>query len=285
MASDKIDRVMADPKPFTVYGAFFPIAGLCAVVLLASPAANAQRRVSVMSAPVQTRQVVRTAPTPQPTHVVSGAPPMHPVNRRRANALETNRNSFDRRGDRNSVCANSAGLSVQQLLQPVPPFGFNYQYLNAIDTDLAVKAAIDPATQLALSQARRLNCGTVGTGGYVLWGGGYAQPEEMEEEPQDSGPAPAPQVIVVQVPAAAESASKPAAQAEEPPPVPDEGQFVLIKRDGTQLQAAAFTRSDNTVIYITPDGLRRTVLISDLDTDATVRVNGERGMQLQLPSS
>jgi hypothetical protein len=275
---------MAGPKPFTVYGAFFPVGALCAVVmLLGSPTANAQRRVTVMSAPMQSRQVVRIVPAPQPTHVVTGAPPAHPVNRRRANAQETNRNPFDRRGGRNLVCSNNAGLSVQQLLDPVPSYGFNYQHLNAVDTDLAVKATIDPATEIALSQARRFNCGNAGTGGYILWGGGYGAPEEIEEEPQESGPAAPPQIIVVQVPAAAESASKPAeVQAEEPPPLPDEGQFVLVKRDGTQLQATAFTRSDNTIVYITSDGLRRTVLISDLDTDATVRVNGERGMQVQL---
>jgi hypothetical protein len=208
---------------------------------------------------------------------------MHPVNRGHAQVHTASRNSFNRRGNGNLACANSSGLSLQQLLDPVPPFGFNYQYLNAVNGDLAIKAAIDPATELALRQAGRLNCGSVGTGGYVLWGGGgYGVPEETEEGPEDSGASPQPQVIVVQVPAAAQSAARPSAAVQEEAPLPDGGQFVLVMRDGTQLQAAAFTRSSDTIVYITPDGMRRTILISALDTDATVRLNSERGVQLQL---
>jgi hypothetical protein len=170
----------------------------------------------------------------------------------------------------------------------VPPYGFNYQYLNAIDSDLAEKAAIDPATQIALAQARRLNCGAVG-GGYLLYGGGgYVVPEQTEEqsEGEQTGEEPAaqPQVIVVQVPVAAQAAAtKPVAAAEEEPPaLPDLPAFVLVMRDGTQVKATAFTRSANAIVYITPEGERRTALLSDVDTDATVRLNGERGAQLQL---
>jgi hypothetical protein len=273
---------MASRKPFTVHGSFFPtVVLLAAGVLLGSPAADAQRRVIVMSAPVQSRQVVRVAPTAQSAHVISSGPVMHPVNRSHAQVRPAERISPERRGNGNYGCGYGAGLSVQQLLDPVPPYGFNYQYLNAVDGNLNIKAAIDPATQLALSEARRYGCGTVGTGGYVLWGGGYGVPEEVEEDSADSQPAPQPQVIVVQVPAAA--SAQPAAVAEDQaPPLPDEGQFVLVKRDGTQLQAAAFTRSGDAIIYITPDGMRRTISLSDLDTDATIRINGERGTQLQL---
>lgn len=182
------------------------------------------------------------------------------------------------------MCAN--GESVQQLLDPVPPYGFNYQYLNAIDSDLAEKAAIDPATQIALAQARRLNCGAVGTGGYLLYGGGgYVEPEQTEDEPA-AEPDSRPQVIVVQVPVAAQGAAAEeqtsAAAQEAEPALPDVPAFVLVMRDGTQVKATAFTQSGNSIVYITQEGDRRTALLSNLDTEATVRLNGERGAQLQL---
>jgi hypothetical protein len=177
-------------------------------------------------------------------------------------------------------------VPLQQLISPVPPYGFNYQYLNSINSDLALKAAIDPATELELNEARRLNCGGVGTGGYVLFGGGgYAVPEESDQEPEtEAEPASSsqPQVIVVQVPAQQSAPQQPTVTQEEQAPLPDQGQFVLVMRDGSLLQAAAFTRTANEIIYITPEGMRRTILLSNLDTDATVRVNSERGTQLQL---
>jgi hypothetical protein len=270
---------MASPKPVAVRGIFLWLSCLCAGALLCATPVSAQRRAAVMSLPAPSRTVVRMVPAAQPLRTVSSGPVNRRVERPRPQARPGERNLADRRG----AGYGCYGTSALQLLDPVPPYGFNYQYLNSINSDLAIKAAIDPATQLALNQARRYGCAGYGSGGYVLWGGGGYLPEEVEQqEPEDSGPAPEPQVIIVQVPAAA--AAQPAAEAttEDETPLPDQGQFVLVERDGTQLQAAAFTRSDNTIVYITPEGLRRTIMLSDLDTDATIRVNGERGTQLQL---
>ena len=66
-------------------------------------------------------------------------------------------------------------------------------------------------------------------------------------------------------------------------PLPDEGQFTLVLRDGTTIQAVAFTHSNGKIIYISTDGLRLTFADSLLDQDATVRLNLERGTALQLP--
>jgi len=170
----------------------------------------------------------------------------------------------------------------------VPPYGFNYEYLNAINKDLNIKAAIDPATQLALREAARFGCAGVAGGGFILWdGGGYAPVEQVDEQPQEAPPNSQPQVIVVQVPAAAQPAPARAStpsqpQEEQAPPLPDIGQFTLVMRDGTQLKAAAFTRSNDQIIYITPDGMRHTIAVTDLDSEATLRLNSERGSQLQL---
>jgi hypothetical protein len=207
-----------------------------------------------------------------------------PVNRGHAQGRPVVRQQ--RRENGNFACAN--GFSVQQLINPVPEFGFDFHDLQVINSNLAEKAAIDPVTQIRLNEARKLGCGNLGTEGYVLLGGGgYAMPEEVAQESEgDSGNESRPQVIVVQVPAQAQPTQTAARLSPAPqevlPPLPDEVQFVLVTRDGAQVQAAAFTRTPDQIIYITPEGLRRTISRSDLDTDATIRVNSERGTQVQL---
>jgi hypothetical protein len=176
-------------------------------------------------------------------------------------------------------------LSVQDLLNPVPGFGFDFSHLAAINGDLGIKAVIDPATEWRLAVAERLlrdNRGFVG-GGYILDGGGaYVVPQESTDtgEPAAAQPAPQPQIIVVQGQA---SGSQPAAESQPAPaPVPDVGQFTLVLRNGTQVQAVAVTRGNDLIIYITPDGSRRTIAAASLDSDATLRLNQERGTPLNL---
>jgi nucleoid-associated protein YgaU len=183
-----------------------------------------------------------------------------------------------------------APLSVQQLLDPVPGLGFDFSDLAARDSDLGIKAAIDPATQWRLAIAERLLRdnrgfgGFVGTGGYILDGGGvYTEPEESASEPAAAAPTPQPQIIVVQAPAAAnQQGAAPAESQQQQPPLPDVGQFTLVLRDGTKIQAVAFTRKSDTIVYITTDGSRRTLAVADLDSAATQRVNQEHGTPLNL---
>lgn len=181
-----------------------------------------------------------------------------------------------------------SGLTLQQLLDPVPPPGFDYQYLSAIDSDLAIKAFIDPVTELRVAAAERALRATgrfAGSSFYLLGGGGYylpAESDQTEQTLQQESQQPQsqqPQVIVLQQAPAAQ----PAGQAAPEAPLPDVGQFVLVLRNGTRIQAVAFTHSNGNIIYITADGSRRTIAIADLDSDATVRVNEERGTPLQLP--
>jgi hypothetical protein len=56
----------------------------------------------------------------------------------------------------------------------------------------------------------------------------------------------------------------------------------LVLRDGTKIQAVAFTRKSDSIVYITTDGTRRTLALADLDSAATQRVNQERGTPLNL---
>jgi len=287
---------MAIPTPSLVRVAFSLLSLCIAGVLLAISPASAQQHGPVMRAPVQVHQTVRVAPTrPQAAHIISAVPAVRPFdgrttehtqNRTVTRTFPRSRTNGNRSFQNQPGCA--FGTSAQQLLSPVPPYGFNYEYLNAINKDLNIKAAIDPATQLALREAARFGCAGAAGGGFILWdGGGYAPVEQVDEQPQEAPPNSQPQVIVVQVPAAAQPAPARAStpsqpQEEQAPPLPDIGQFTLVMRDGTQLKAAAFTRSNDQIIYITPDGMRHTIAVTDLDSEATLRLNSERGSQLQL---
>lgn len=67
-------------------------------------------------------------------------------------------------------------------------------------------------------------------------------------------------------------------------PIPDVGSFTLVTRGGYRLDAVAFTRSNDRLVYITPDGGRRTIAMRDLDVDSTQRLNQELGTPIELPS-
>jgi hypothetical protein len=154
-----------------------------------------------------------------------------------------------------------------------------------IPGNLGVEAAIDPATQWNLALGERLGKSFPASGFYLLSGGyGYAIPQELPDNEQVAAPAPQqqPQIIVVQQPAAPIQQSVPQTSAQPVPELPDVGQFTLILRNGTEIQAVAFTRMKERIVYITVDGSRHTLAWADLDSDATVRVNQERGTPLQL---
>lgn len=186
-------------------------------------------------------------------------------------------------------------FSLQDLLDLTPNNGFNYQFVNSINQDLPIKAFIDPVTQIEVAQAERLLRSTGGGfgGSYIWGGGGYYYPPEAEggppseEPPQNGEQQPAqgyqPQVIVLQqTPNQQTAQSGPEAPVAEEQ-VPDEGEFTLVLRNGKQIEAIAFTRADDKLVYITPGGGRLSIDAADLDADATVRINQERGTPMQLP--
>lgn len=176
-----------------------------------------------------------------------------------------------------------AGLqaNLSELLNPVPGLGFDYSNLAAINHDLGVRALIDPITQQELALSERLLQLTP-TAPISSWFFAAEPAVMLEQQP--------PQVIIVQQPQPQPPAEQATAEAPpsavpaevEQPPLPDVGQFVLVLRDGTQLQAVAFTRQNDRIVYITTDGRRRSVAIGDLDTAATRDRNDERGTPLQL---
>lgn len=174
------------------------------------------------------------------------------------------------------------GETIQQLLDPVPPPGFDYSYLAGIDQDLALKAFIDPQTEerLALAEQIARTTGGFGGAGYYLLdgGGGYIMPAETASSEQPE-PTQRPEVIVVQAPAqkAAAEAGPQTAQ-----PVPDVGNFTLVLKDGRKIAAMAFTESGGEIVYITPDGDRHTIAASEVNDTATQQLNQDSGKELRF---
>ena len=76
------------------------------------------------------------------------------------------------------------------------------------------------------------------------------------------------------------SASEPQADA----PIPDIGNFILVRRDGRILFASVFSVVGSQLQYVSPEGIRRTLAMSDLDTDATQQMNEARGTTVQFPN-
>ncbi|MGA8143601.1 MAG: hypothetical protein WB987_06915 [Candidatus Acidiferrales bacterium] len=228
-----------------------------------------------------------------------------------------------------SVGANNSGtfgfagdpISVQQLLNPYPGFGFDFEHLNAINRDIDIKAFIDPATQARLAVAERLQRNFSGAGGGVILldgGGAYYAPVDSggdlnadqadapqqgqqpgQQQAQQQGqqqPSQQQPIIIIQQPAGQQPAGQQSAGTrsagasnggqgaqEEPAPLRDVGQFTLVLLSGDQIETVAFTRAVDKIVYITSEGGRRTLAVSELDIDATVRLNQERGTPLQLP--
>ena len=107
------------------------------------------------------------------------------------------------------------------------------------------------------------------------------QADDQQQQPADNGPHGG--QYSDQREARNEMSAAPAQEPQEAAPLPDVGSFTLVMRDGTQVDALAFTRSQDRIIYITPDGGRRTVALRDIDSDSTERVNQDRGTPLQFP--
>ncbi|HXP68829.1 MAG TPA: hypothetical protein VOA88_06055 [Candidatus Dormibacteraeota bacterium] len=166
--------------------------------------------------------------------------------------------------------------------------------------DEQLKAFIDPATQqrLALAERRARRKPKKGNGFIFLDGGGaYVLPPEPgtdlnpdadaqtaqdqgQDQEQGTRQERAPQESQQQAQLEANDERLALEQSES---LPDEGEFTLVLRSGQEIEAVAFTRVDDRIVYITTGGGRHTVAVRELDVDATVRLNQERGTPLQIP--
>jgi hypothetical protein len=172
----------------------------------------------------------------------------------------------------------------------VPSFGLDALGLSGLtNEDIGIKAAIDPATQLRLAVAEQILTETGGvfpTFGYYLLDdlGEEVAPTEAESEPQSEQQQPPAQPIVLgqQVPQQPplQATSQPRASDSQ---LQDRGQFTLILRNGSQIQAVAFTHVRETILYVAPDGRPGTIAVNDFDSNATLHMNQERGIPLHSP--
>jgi hypothetical protein len=185
-----------------------------------------------------------------------------------------------------SVFAPSANYLNSNNFSGVPGLGFDFPHL----------AAVGGMGNSSSSPFGRP--GRHGRGTYIpiLFAGypysyndsGADQTDQQTAQPSQTPP----QVIVIQQPAPAQqggdpgndlsgnaSPSVPDIQAAD---IPDVGDFILVRRDGRLLFASLFSVVGTQLQYITPEGIRRTLAISDLDTDATQQMNEARGTVVQF---
>jgi len=169
----------------------------------------------------------------------------------------------------------------------VPGLGFDFPHLAAISGALRN----NPSMHFRHHDFR-------GQGSFVpiFFGGypyyydemGYDQSEQQAVQPSQ----PQPQIIVIQQPAPVQQnadagsnsgnspATMPAPQAEAP--IPDVGNFILVRRDGRVLLASAFSVVGSQLQYVTPEGIRRTLEVSELDAAATQQMNEARGTTVEI---
>jgi hypothetical protein len=60
------------------------------------------------------------------------------------------------------------------------------------------------------------------------------------------------------------------------------GELILVRRDGRVLFASVFSVTGTQVQYVTPEGIRHTLPLAELDTVATQEMNEARGTTLQF---
>jgi hypothetical protein len=228
-------------------------------------------------------------------------PPVHPRAASRASASSTpapaSASMLQSSGQTNVIHISASGR-VSSFFVPdarsfsldsisgVPGLGFDFPHLAAISG-----AAGNPSFQFGRDGRR-------GQGTFVpILFGGY--PYYYDDTGADQGEQPAvqqtqpqPQIIVIQQPVSAQqsadsanvagndSASAPAPQEVEP--VPDVGDFILVRRDGRILFASVFSVVGAQLQYVTPEGIRRTLAMADLDAGATQQMNEARGTEVQF---
>jgi hypothetical protein len=256
-----------------------PVAAAVLLGLLAGPAAAQQRRTAepvIISAPAGTR-IIRPATASATTAATA------PAAKTSGQAATASPTSVTAPSGATVISAGSGG-SIRNLLLgdvPVPGFGFDHTHHAAVNSSLETLALIDPATQYRLALARQIRAETPRG---ILFPVFAPVTQVVVMAP--------PPVIVMQPPAEIPEerfervryAEREIAPPPAPPlPVRELDELVFVLRDGTQRLAIAFSVRGERILYISPDGRRRTLALSELDVDATLAANEERGTLLTLP--
>jgi hypothetical protein len=161
----------------------------------------------------------------------------------------------------------------------VPGLGFDYVHLAAVSGNFRG----NPPSFGRGARHHRNFMTPVLFGGYPY----YSDFPDYQQEQQQ------PQVIVIQLPAPAVTVQQPVPSAQEtiteaaepassPVPVREVGEFILVRRDGRILFTSVFSVTGTQVQYVTPEGIRRALPLTELDTVATQEMNEARGTTLQF---
>lgn len=168
----------------------------------------------------------------------------------------------------------------------VPGLGFDFPHLAAISAGLGNNRS----SHFGRGRRGQGSFAPIWFGGYPYYydESGYDQPEQQTVQPSQQQP----QIIVIQQPVPAQqgadsvndtgnlSSSFAAPQADAP--IRDVGDFIFVRRDGRVLFASVFSVVGAQLQYVTPEGIRRTLAMSDLDADATRQMNEARGTTVQI---
>jgi hypothetical protein len=195
-------------------------------------------------------------------------------------------NQMSPSGRMNSGFAPAANSFSFESIAGVPGLGFDYPHL----------AAVGGAPRN--NPPHFDHNGHHGQGSFVpiFFGGypygyedlGYDQQDQQAVQPSQ----PQPQIIVIQQPVPVQQAadsgsdtgnfSAPESETQAAPPIRDVGDFILVRRDGRVLFASVFSVVGSQLQYVTPEGIRNTLAMSDLDADATQQMNEARGTTVQI---
>ena len=122
----------------------FAAALVLSSVSLGAAISSGQQRMPAASAP----RAAMARPRPAATHVVARAG----SSRRAAPVAATQTSGVHFNTSTNSFeFADGSPATLQDLLNPVPGLGFDYHHLSVMNQDLAIKALIDPATEMKLA--------------------------------------------------------------------------------------------------------------------------------------
>jgi len=183
------------------------------------------------------------------------------------------------------IRANNANNSVfrREDEDDEDDFGFPFDFFGApgLGFDAAHFFAVHPRV-FGRHRFNRFNQG--------FFDGGFLFPSPVIIE-QAAPAETAPVEEVVEEPAVQESRRRiprntfEVQSAEAPAPLKAENdEYVFVRRDGTVFFAVAYSWENDTLRYITQEGLRRSVTRDALDLAATQQFNEQRGLSFRLPA-
>jgi hypothetical protein len=164
----------------------------------------------------------------------------------------------------------------------VPGLGFDFVHLAAINGNFR-----NNLSNFGHGERHQHNFFTpIFFGGFPYYYGDSLDYEQVQRQPQIIViQQPAPAVTVQQAaPVSQESTAAPVIPAVTPAPVREVGEFILVRRDGRVLFASAFSVVGAQLQYVTPEGIRRSLPLAELDAVATQDMNEARGTTVQLPN-